>query len=82
MVGSGTVTTCHYRVPSPATAPAAPPRTRGRIRVTPVITFLSDFGPADGCIGICRAVIAGIAPGDAAARINLRSADAVRPGDD
>lgn len=30
--------------------------------MTPVITFLSDFGLTDSYIGICRAVIAGIAP--------------------
>jgi S-adenosylmethionine hydrolase len=30
--------------------------------VTPVITFLSDFGLTDSYVGICRAVIAGIAP--------------------
>lgn len=31
--------------------------------MSPVITFLSDFGLTDTYIGICRAVIAGIAPG-------------------
>lgn len=31
--------------------------------MTPVITFLSDFGLTDSYVGICRAVIAGIAPG-------------------
>lgn len=30
--------------------------------MTPVITFLSDFGLTDGYSGICRAVMAGIAP--------------------
>jgi S-adenosylmethionine hydrolase len=39
------------------------PRERGRISVTPVITFLSDFGLTDSYTGICRAVVAGIAPG-------------------
>jgi hypothetical protein len=36
---------------------------RGQRRVPRLITFLSDFGLADSYAGVCRVVIAGLAPG-------------------